>query len=152
MQCVRPKRRRSSRARSAARCWATGLRWASTSSVTSGTGQALTPNQLAVKIDELAADINKRGGFPKMIDAETRLDRVSGGPGKKLTYNYTLVNLRANQVNLAALSKFGAGLKAAACASPGSRKILEAGFLLGYAYSATDGYLSSFSVSIFDCV
>jgi hypothetical protein len=45
-----------------------------------------------------AAEMNKR--CPIMLDDETRADSVSAGPGKALTYNYTLVKRSVKQLDI----------------------------------------------------
>lgn len=39
-------------------------------------------------------------GLPRMVDGETRLDTTSAGPGRLLTYFYTLVNVQVANVNV----------------------------------------------------
>ncbi len=39
---------------------------------------------------------------PQTIDEETRLDKVTSGPGKSFTYHYTLINfVKADLINIA---------------------------------------------------
>jgi len=38
-------------------------------------------------------------GLPKQVDRETRLDTTMAGPGNRLTYLYTLVNLSSADVD-----------------------------------------------------
>ena len=45
-----------------------------------------------------AQEINKT--CPRMIDQDTQLDNVVTGPGKRFTYNYTLVNNTAESLNI----------------------------------------------------
>jgi PBP1b-binding outer membrane lipoprotein LpoB len=45
-------------------------------------------------LSQTAREINTT--LPKMIDSETRLDRVEGGPGKTFDYYFTLGNTSAD--------------------------------------------------------
>jgi len=51
-----------------------------------------------------AKEINK--SCPIYIDKDTRLDNTISGPGKTLAYNYTLVNLQVNEVDIEALKGY----------------------------------------------
>ncbi len=46
----------------------------------------------------VANEINQN--CPIMVDSDTRLDNAIGGPGNRFTYNYTLVNFSADQIDL----------------------------------------------------
>ncbi|HEV7403757.1 MAG TPA: hypothetical protein VGO11_12550, partial [Chthoniobacteraceae bacterium] len=54
------------------------------------------PPTIEQLLERTAVELNK--GLPKMADQETRLDSASTGPNKTLIYHYTLVNLRAADV------------------------------------------------------
>jgi hypothetical protein len=43
--------------------------------------------------------------LPMMIDRETRLENTMGGPGKKFTYYYRLVNYEAEEIDLAEFNR-----------------------------------------------
>ena len=43
-------------------------------------------------------EINK--SCPLVMDQDTRLDNTSAGPGRMITYNYTLVNLSIEKINV----------------------------------------------------
>jgi hypothetical protein len=47
---------------------------------------------------QVSQEINKH--CPFMIDQDTRLDNTIGGPGNSFTYNYTLVNYFAEEVDV----------------------------------------------------
>lgn len=46
----------------------------------------------------MASEMNKL--CPFMVDKDTRLDNTVGGIGKNFTYNYTLVNYTAEQIQI----------------------------------------------------
>lgn len=62
-------------------------------------------NSLSAPSDEEVAsalsDTVKRlnEGLPQAVDNATRIDRVSSGPGRKITYHYTLTGLTSTQVS-----------------------------------------------------
>lgn len=58
-----------------------------------------TPEQ---QLEEAAALANK--GSPKMVDEATRLDSISTAPGRVVQYNYTLIGVSGNEVELAAVN------------------------------------------------
>lgn len=45
----------------------------------------------------IAEKLNKT--CPFMVDRDTRLDNAIGGPGKNFTYNYTVVNYAAEEID-----------------------------------------------------
>ena len=49
------------------------------------------------QLAKVAVEVNK--DLPKMVDPETRFDSTSALPGKVLKYSYTLINLRADQID-----------------------------------------------------
>ena len=53
---------------------------------------------------KISSEINK--SCPFMVDQDTRLDNTMGGPGKSITYNYTLVNYLEEDINSDELRKF----------------------------------------------
>ncbi len=46
---------------------------------------------------KISSEINKN--CPFMVDQDTRLDNTMGGPGKFITYNYTLINYYKSDIN-----------------------------------------------------
>jgi hypothetical protein len=89
-------------------------------------------------LDETAGDMNRT--LPKLIDPETRLDRVTAGPGKRLTYSYTLVNRESAKIDVEA---FNAGmqpvLRTSVCGRPGMQALVKNGVTLVYSYRGSDG-------------
>lgn len=57
------------------------------------------PFDLSVEsmLPQIVAEMNER--LPITVDRETRLDRLSAGPGEKVTYHYSLINLRISQID-----------------------------------------------------
>jgi hypothetical protein len=50
-------------------------------------------------LENISTQMNRK--MPLMVDAETRLDRVSAEPGQQLKYHYTLITVRASDVDTA---------------------------------------------------
>lgn len=46
---------------------------------------------------QMAKDINQN--CPFVLDEDTRLDNVTGGPGHVMTYNYTILNYSKSEIN-----------------------------------------------------
>ena len=55
------------------------------------------------KLLQTADEMNKN--CPMMIDHDTQLDNTIAGPGKLLTYNYTLVNYTGAELDLVGMEK-----------------------------------------------
>lgn len=54
-------------------------------------------------LQEAADQMNQTHG--KMVDDDTRLDHVDAGPGKKMTYTFTIVKHQKGDLNLVTLQK-----------------------------------------------
>ena len=90
--------------------------------------------QLAV----VAAEISKRA--PMMVDSETRLDRVTAGPGKQLNYLNTLITVSADEIDPDAFrDALVPMVKESTCKNDGIHKLFEAGITVNYVYSGKDG-------------
>jgi len=55
------------------------------------------PSVSAGELEQIAADFNKDG--PRMVDSETRIDRIEIKAPNTVVYKYTLVNLEAKNVD-----------------------------------------------------
>ena len=56
--------------------------------------------------EEVMALVNEMNeGLPKMLDDDTRLERIEGGPGKRLTYVCTMVNYSSSDISKAAFDR-----------------------------------------------
>ena len=80
---------------------------------------------------------------PKMVDADTRVDRASAGPGKRFTYHYTLVNYPAPGQNASEILGRAKDLEALmiknTCANAATKPIRALGITVAYEYSSKDG-------------
>jgi hypothetical protein len=111
------------------------------------TGTVLAQSSAAELFDErwlaeTAADLSR--SLPQQIDAETRLDGVTAGPGRRLNYRYTLVNRNRTSVDV---ESFNANmqplLRASICGKAGMQGLLKNGVTLAYNYLGGDGKLIS---------
>ncbi|HOY08762.1 MAG TPA: hypothetical protein PLB05_01655 [Candidatus Omnitrophota bacterium] len=95
--------------------------------------------------EEIMSTINEiNSQLPKMLDKDTQLERVEGGPGKKLTYVCTLVNYSSQDISKAVFDQEVApyvkqGLQTDRTLYPLFRK----GITIVYRYLGNDGvYIS----------
>ncbi len=84
-------------------------------------------------IAQTVKDINK--ALPKMISEDIRLDPASAGPGKRLTYNYTVFRENTSQSIKANLSK----LRQDVCNSKHTAFFLSKGSTIVYIYHTPNG-------------
>jgi hypothetical protein len=78
-------------------------------------------------------------GLPMMVDSETQLLNTTAAPAL-FTYHYKLVNVRAAELDLAALdSILGQQVRSGSCSNADTRKILDAGVTMRYSYVDRDG-------------
>jgi hypothetical protein len=79
---------------------------------------------------------------PKMIDSDTRLDGAVAGPGKRLTYNSTLVALKADQINRTAWEKeVVPRIRASILGNPNTSKVQKEGITIVSRYFSSDRVL-----------
>ncbi len=69
-----------------------------------GQGLVTTSNSFEEQLKTAANEINKR--CPAMVDKDTRLDNAIAGPGKTMTYNYTLVNHNKKDLDINVFESF----------------------------------------------
>lgn len=86
---------------------------------------------------------------PTMVDAETRMDGASAGPGALLTYHYTFPNYSSSDIDLGAVF---ASVKNSVCSTNEMKLSLQYGGKYLYSYSDRDGVLiGEFTVDRNDC-
>lgn len=62
------------------------------------------------RLVERAKQLNKK--LPKQLDEETRWDSASSGPGNRMNYFYTLVNVKSTDLDATLLAQQEASMKA----------------------------------------
>ncbi|MSQ19966.1 MAG: hypothetical protein EXR39_10505 [Betaproteobacteria bacterium] len=84
-------------------------------------------------IIEAASDFNRL--LPRQVDAETRLDAITAGPGRRLNYQFTLLDQTRSGIDI---ESFNAGiqplLRDSICRDDGSRQLLNDSVTLSYDY------------------
>jgi hypothetical protein len=91
-------------------------------------------------MDRVVREINAT--VPKMVDETTRLDRASAGPGRRLTYDLTLISLKAQDVDRTAWKQSVApSIRANMSQTKGMHTLLAAGITVASRYSSSDGVL-----------
>ena len=79
---------------------------------------------------------------PKMIDAETRLDGAVAGPGKRVTYNSTLISIRSDQIDRKVWdNEIVPDIRTTILGNPNTRKIQQDGITISSRYFGSDGVL-----------
>jgi len=97
-------------------------------------GQVKQMEDALIKVSEY---MNKR--MPELIDAETRLDRVSTEPGLHFSYHYTLLASSSGDIDKASLmATIRAKLKDSVCQKPEIRNFFNHGITVAYDYRSND--------------
>jgi hypothetical protein len=76
--------------------------------------------------------------LPRMLDGDTRWDTIVAGPGEKLTYSYTLVNLALADIDREALATKLSELKKTACIPAIAKEMLSRGLIIHYKLQSKD--------------
>jgi hypothetical protein len=94
--------------------------------------------QLDQKLEKMAVQMNRDN--PKVLDPDTRLDKVTTSDGKFI-YNYTLLNVTNGELDFETLApKLKAQFAKRLCATTGWKNgLLEEGARVEYFYSGSDG-------------
>ena len=103
-------------------------------SVSEGEGSRNLDQTLA----NVSAHLNR--SVPLTLDADTRLDRVTSGPGRRLSYHYTLTSVQSKAFKRAEFQKLiREPLQAKLCSSKEMRGFLVRGVTIAYDYLGSDG-------------
>jgi hypothetical protein len=91
--------------------------------------------------------------LPLMVDNETRCDGAIAGPGKKITYLYTLINYSSYEIDSQKLKElFIPERIKAACTNEGTKYYLERNVHVGARYKGNDrGFITELDVAPSDC-
>jgi len=76
--------------------------------------------------------------LPRTIDAETRMDRVDAGPGKRLRFTYSLTHYAAAEVDQKVVPEVIAGLRKASCSMAVVPEALGNDVRMEFAYLGRD--------------
>ena len=87
---------------------------------------------------QAAGQINR--GLPMMVDQYTRMDSTVPGPGKKLTYLYTLVSVNSADVSQQQLQDaLGTSVRNGVCTNRDMQFLVNSGVQFVYLYRGGDG-------------
>jgi len=91
-------------------------------------------------LDRAVHEINAT--VPKMVDEATRLDSASAGPGRRLTYNLTLISMKAQDIDRVAWKQNVAPtIRTNMAQTKGMHTLLAAGVTVASRYYSSDGVL-----------
>lgn len=77
-----------------------------------------------------------------MVDKETQLDSTIGGPGKKFTYLYTLVNFSSQEISWQQFNNsLSTNLRNSVCSSKEMEVFFKNGVQVVYKYRGKDGVI-----------
>ncbi|HEY9032111.1 MAG TPA: hypothetical protein VIM93_12175 [Kangiella sp.] len=116
---------------------------------------ASTQDKIEAKLAEgfakKAKEINAT--TPIMVDAQTRLDKVTAGPGALATYYYTFPNFSASEIDSNSFrSDLRNSVKSSVCASKEMKSSLVYGGKYKYIYAGKNGLtIVSFTFDRHDC-
>lgn len=99
---------------------------------------AVDSQRIESALVKMSEQLNKR--MPMTIDKDTRLDNILAGPGRRFTYNYTLVTATLPEIDRGYFVKtFQSNLKNGVCSHPDMQIFFRNGVTVGYSYRANDG-------------
>jgi hypothetical protein len=91
-------------------------------------------------LDRAVREIN--ANVPKMVDEATRLDSASAGPGRRLTYNLTLISMKAQAIDRVAWKQnVVPTIRTNMAQTKGMHTLLAPGVTVASRYSSSDGVL-----------
>ena len=91
-------------------------------------------------LDRAVREIN--ANVPKMVDEATRLDSASAGPRRRLTYNLTLISMKAQAIDRVAWKQnVVPTIRTNMAQTKGMHTLLAAGVTVASRYSSSDGVL-----------
>ena len=118
---------------------------------------AMKPNQQEIEaklvegFTKAANQYNQR--LPMMIDQDTRLDKVTVGPGSRAIYHHTFPKYTSRDIDAKWLqTNLRPEVMRKVCASADMKKSIQYGGIYVYAYSGSDGVeITRFEIDRNDC-
>ncbi|WP_449412399.1 hypothetical protein [Pandoraea soli] len=102
------------------------------------------------QLSSAVEQINQKG--PSMLDQETRIDGATAGPGRRLTYLYTLVNHSSKDQEAIAVIQTHVKPEVAKNSCNKMKAILKAGVTVVFDYRGSDGHeMGTFDVNQSTC-
>lgn len=97
-----------------------------------------------------AEEVNRSA--PYTIDKNTRLDSSTAGPGRKFTYNYTLVTLDRSSLDENLLEKFAGDVKNRFCTDPAMKDFYQNRIVVDYHYRDRNGkFIKNIEIEPSEC-
>lgn len=110
----------------------------------------MNPAKVAAELQEVAATENAKG--PRMVDADTRWERTTAGPGSRLEYLYTMVNVKADEVPEDRKAAAKPMIMKDLCANKMMQDNLRRGVVYSYVYNGNDNKrITQFDIALIDC-
>lgn len=102
-------------------------------------------------LQKMSSQINQQ--LPMNIDKQTRLDNLTPGPGRRFTYNYTMVAVAAIDVDKTYFhGAMQSKLRNSVCSTPEMEVFFKNGVTLGYSYRAADSvFITKIDITPKDC-
>jgi hypothetical protein len=109
------------------------------------------PRTVEGALRQMAEEVNTK--TPTRVDADTRLDNLSTGPGARFTYNYTITSGASTEIDPAALmTHLRTKVRPGVCTSPDMQIFFKNKVTVGYSYRGRDGvFLAKLDVRPEDC-
>ena len=110
---------------------------------------AMSPS-LEKALAQVATDLNAKA--PIMVNNDTRLDHVTAGPGRRITYQHTLTTLPSTQVDPALWTQQSAIMRRTVCGTAQMAALFDNGVTVAYAYAGSDGLpVGTLDITPHDC-
>lgn len=78
--------------------------------------------------------------LPITLDPDTRWDSTVAGPGRRFTYHYTILTMRASKIDTPNFRRvMVTRLRKSVCASPDTQVFIKNGVTVSYSYRGRDG-------------
>lgn len=109
------------------------------------------PKTVEGALRKMAEEVNAT--TPTRVDANTRLDNITAGPGARFTYNYTLISNASTEIDRTALmSHLTTKVKPGVCTSSDLKIFLDNKVTIGYSYRGRDGlFVGKLDIKPGDC-
>ena len=123
---------------------------ASSQSAESNRSEPRHSQSVEKKLMQVASEANKQ--LPTMIDRHTRMDSSAAGPGKRIAYYYTLMDVVGRRLDQNVVRESKSKIINGVCSGPYSAKMLKDGVIMEYIYRNLENHeLVRFEISQHDC-
>lgn len=118
------------------------------STVGKSAGQGMTVDEALVKVVD---QFNKQ--LPMTVDRDTRLDSTQAGPSRTITYHYTIVTARADEIDTKEVHRImSSRIRNSVCTDPDMQAFLKNGVTISHLYRGSDGsHITKIAIAPRDC-